>query len=265
MPTSRVNLAALAVALIAGLVVLHDTQDLITSLSGLTLLVALLAYGRDAARTASQSFAFALVCGLAALCVFSYPLGKVLSSLSVSPTALAQYFPPMFWLLATGIFFFTDRPGTESVQPVHFGGYTQPVAPTPQAAPPPQYETRPVFTPAPLISTPMSTPMSTPPPAPPTVETQLPPPPVMAAAPVPAAHSGKEVSIYVTMLGEGMNVLRTVRAEHLGRDFYIITEQMPADENWEYTTGQVVRCKKKNLSNGKGLVAFEEAPRAQQA
>jgi hypothetical protein len=87
----------------------------------------------------------------------------------------------------------------------------------------------------------------------------------MAAAPVPAAHSGKEVSIYVTMLGEGMNVLRTVRAEHLGRDFYIITEPMPADENWEYTTGQVVRCKKKNLSNGKGLVAFEEAPRAQQA
>jgi hypothetical protein len=60
-----------------------------------------------------------------------------------------------------------------------------------------------------------------------------------------------------------MNVLRIVRAEHLGRDFYIIVEQMPAGETWEYVPGQVVRCRKKNLSSGKGLVAFEEAPRAQ--
>ena len=81
--------------------------------------------------------------------------------------------------------------------------------------------------------------------------------------PVTPALTGKEVSIYVTMLGEGMNVLRSVRAEHLGRDFYIITEQMPADESWQFVPGQVVRCKKKNLSNGKGLVAYEEAPRAQ--
>ena len=26
--------------------------------------------------------------------------------------------------------------------------------------------------------------------------------------------------IYVTLVGEGLNVLRAVRAEHLGRDFY---------------------------------------------
>ena len=85
-----------------------------------------------------------------------------------------------------------------------------------------------------------------------------------AAAPIAVpAHSGKEVNIYVTMLGEGMNVLRSVRAEHLGRDFYMIIDEMPADETWEFTPGQVVRCKKKNLSNGKGLVAYEEAPRAQ--
>jgi hypothetical protein len=78
--------------------------------------------------------------------------------------------------------------------------------------------------------------------------------------PVP---SGKEVSIYVNMMGEGMSVLRAVRAQHLGRDFYIIVEEMPTDETWEYATGRVVRCRKKNLSNGKGLVAYEEAPRAQ--
>jgi hypothetical protein len=88
-----------------------------------------------------------------------------------------------------------------------------------------------------------------------------------AAAPPPKAPiptgQGKEVSIYINLLGEGMNVLRAVRAEHLGRDFYIIVEEMPTGETWEYGPGQVVRCKKKNLSSGKGLVAFEEAPRAQ--
>jgi hypothetical protein len=88
------------------------------------------------------------------------------------------------------------------------------------------------------------------------------PQPTPAAAPPPVL-TGKEVSIYVNMLNEGMNMLRAVRAEHLGRDFYMIVDQMPADESWEYVPGQVVRCKKKNLSSGKGLVAYEEAPRAQ--
>jgi len=263
METSRVNLASLAVALFAGLVALHETQDLLTSLAGLALLMALLAYGRDPARTALQSFAYALVCGLATLCVCSYPASKVLPALGTSPALIAQYFPAVLWLLATGIIFFTDRPGAESVQPVHFGGYAQPaaapVAQQPVPQPMPQYEApRPVLRPLPPVAaSPEPEPVYTAPPVAP-----LPPPPPPTAA-APAALSGKQVSIYVTMLGEGMNVLRSVRAEHLGRDFYIITDEMPADENWEYVPGQVVRCKKKNLSNGKGLVAYEEAPRAQ--
>jgi hypothetical protein len=68
--------------------------------------------------------------------------------------------------------------------------------------------------------------------------------------------------IYVTLLGEGLNVLRSVKAEHLGRDYYRIIDSMPEGETWEYQPGQVVRCKKKNLSSGKALVAIEEAPRA---
>jgi hypothetical protein len=58
-------------------------------------------------------------------------------------------------------------------------------------------------------------------------------------------------------------MLRAVRAEHLGRDYYRIIEPMPESEQWEYSTGQVVVCRKKNLSSGKALVAVEEAPRAQ--
>lgn len=69
--------------------------------------------------------------------------------------------------------------------------------------------------------------------------------------------------IYVTLVGEGLNVMRSVRAEHLGRDYYRIIDTMPEGETWEYGPGQVVRCKKKNLSSGKAMVAYEEAQRSQ--
>ncbi len=96
------------------------------------------------------------------------------------------------------------------------------------------------------------------PPAPP------PPPPPPLAAPPQAASipAGKETTIYVMLVGEGLNVLRAVRAEHLGRDYYKIVEDMPEGETWQFGPGQVVRCKKKNLSSGKAMVATEEAPRA---
>lgn len=74
---------------------------------------------------------------------------------------------------------------------------------------------------------------------------------------------GKETMIYVTLVGEGLNVMRSVRAEHLGRDYYRIIDTMPEGETWEYGPGQVVRCKKKNLSSGKAMVAYEEAQRSQ--
>ena len=89
----------------------------------------------------------------------------------------------------------------------------------------------------------------------------IPPPPAPPIA-LKQAPPGKETMIYVNLVGEGLNVLRSVRAEHMGRDFYRIVEEMPAGENWEYHPGQVVRCKKKSLSTGKHLVAMEEAPRA---
>ena len=49
MENSRANLAALAVALVAGLLVLHlsESQGLLASLAGIALLVALFAFGQD--------------------------------------------------------------------------------------------------------------------------------------------------------------------------------------------------------------------------
>lgn len=76
-------------------------------------------------------------------------------------------------------------------------------------------------------------------------------------------RTGKETSIYLALIGEGLNIMRSVKAEHVGRDFYRIIDEVPEGENWEYQPGQIVRCKKKNLSSGKALVAVEEAPRAQ--
>jgi hypothetical protein len=67
----------------------------------------------------------------------------------------------------------------------------------------------------------------------------------------------------VNLLGEGMVMLRPVRAEHIGGNYYHIIDEMPANERWEFLPGQVVRCQKRNLSSGKALVAVEEAPRAE--
>ena len=267
MEPSRVNLTALAVALIAGLVVLHDSQTpLLASLSGLTLLVALFAFSQEGGRSGIQSFAFALVCGLALLCTGSYFLKTLIGPLLFSGQDIL---PPLVWIAGTTLFWFVDRSRAEGVQPhshpVSLNTYSQ--------APAPVFETKPVvearaYTPAPVVSSAPPPPVPEPVYASSAAAAPPPPPPApstatMAAAPVPPVLTGKEVNIYVTMMGEGMNVLRSVRAEHLGRDFYIIVDEMPADENWEYVPGQVVRCKKKNLSNGKGLVAYEEAPRAQ--
>lgn len=269
METSRVNLAALAMALVAVLLVLHlpESQSLLASLVSLALLVALLAFGgQDILRTAPQSLAFAMVCGLAAMGTLAFPIRVVMGA---SKTIMGQdVIPPVLWLVGTAIFWFIDRAGAPEAgvpKPVSFsgtsygGGYLEPQAMAAAAAAPTPH---PSFTPAPVMSAPapVAQPVAAPPPPPapaPITDSNV------AATPVPPVLKGKEVTIYVNMVGEGMNVLRSVRAEHLGRDFYIIVDEMPADENWEFMPGQVVRCKKKNLSNGKGMVAYEEAPRAQ--
>jgi hypothetical protein len=150
MEISRVNLTALAVALIAGLVVLHDSQPpLLASLSGLTLLIALFAFSHDGARTGIQSFAFALVCGLALLCTCSYFLKVLIGPLLFSGQ---DVLPPLVWIAGTTLFWFVDRSraevGQPRSQPVSLNTYSQPAAPT--------FETKPVvearpYTPAPVV------------------------------------------------------------------------------------------------------------------
>ena len=145
------------------------------------------------------------------------------------------------------------------------------VAATPVFVPP--AASRPPAPAAPAPSPAAAAPIPTAPaPAPVEEEVSAPPPaaPVLPTLTVPVspppaaieAPAGKQTEIFVNLVGEGLNVLRRVRAEHMGRDFYRIVDEMPAGETWQFQAGQIVRCKKTKLSSGKGLVAFEEAPRA---
>jgi hypothetical protein len=268
------------VTFIAGLVALHDLQNLFACVSGLTLLVSLFAYDRRGQRTGWQSLAFAFVAGLALLLTILYPLHLLLAGFAVT-----NELPTLVWLVGTAAFWFTDRARMDARHMASFAGYSQPpvaqavpsiypvssysapaaapapppvrrtITPAPQPQPPPLQRT---FVPPPIEPEPQPVAQPAPALAPEAVINTVPP----ASAPIPRGQ-GKEVSIYINLLGEGMSVLRAVRAEHLGRDYYIITEEMPEGESWEYAPGQVVRCRKKNLSSGKGLVAYEEAPRAQ--
>jgi hypothetical protein len=150
-----------------------------------------------------------------------------------------------------------------------------PVVSAPPAGPRPAF-TQPTFSqsvPEP-VRAPAAAPVPTAPPVPPPQPAYVAPSPQPAYAPpaeapqpprspqIAPAAPGKEAMIYINLVGEGLNVLRAVRAENLGRDYYRIVEEMPEGETWQYGPNQVVRCKKRNLSSGKAMVAFEEAQRS---
>ena len=69
------------------------------------------------------------------------------------------------------------------------------------------------------------------------------------------------VTIYVYLLDEGTDSWRPVDAEHLGDDRYRImdTNADPDDEHWEFQSGEIVRCERRDLSGGSCLVAIERA------
>ena len=68
-------------------------------------------------------------------------------------------------------------------------------------------------------------------------------------------------TIYVQLLDEKVDVWRPVQATHEGEDRYrILSENAAADdEHWEFGTGTVVRCARKQLADGAALVAVERA------
>lgn len=63
----------------------------------------------------------------------------------------------------------------------------------------------------------------------------------------------------MALLNEGVEVWRPVEAIEVGDGiFQIVSENPdPTDEEWEFTTGDIVRCALKSFSDGSGLVAVE--------
>jgi hypothetical protein len=236
----------------------------------LAILLALFGFDGLARRSGGQSIAFA---GVSGLCLLTPVLFVAKIVLGVAPPVETPWFALEAWLVATVLMFGVDRfrmsskddvslagAGLAGAVPVPIISTAKPTGYKPAAI---RVDPVPAYTPAAPVPPPPTPPPPTVVPAPSFVAE---PPAAAAAAPladVTAIPPGREALIYLNLVGEGLNVLRTVRAENLGRDYYRIADVMPEGEQWEFTPGQVVKCRKKSLSNGKHMVAFEEAPRAQ--
>ena len=64
-------------------------------------------------------------------------------------------------------------------------------------------------------------------------------------------------TIYVALLQEGVDSWRPVLAEPIDTEMYLIKDEIPEEEVWEFQPGDVVRCRAKTFSDGSsGLVPY---------
>jgi hypothetical protein len=291
--SGRIESLTLVAAVIGAAVLGSQTMTMgygAAAVGDIGILLALFAFDGAWTRSGSESVAFAGVssfCLITPLLFIAYTvLGAdvPLAQLAVaSPLTTAKTASPWIifgtWAVATLILFAVDRFRMSSREKVSLGdsglGAPGPMKPLVVSAAAASYRPAPIrvepaqsepvasyVAPAPVVPAPVAIPDFE---ATTVFATEIQP---AVAAPVPppdvtAIPAGREAVIYLNLVGEGLNVLRTVRAESLGRDYYRIADVMPEGELWEFTPGQVVRCRKKSLSNGKHMVAYEEAPRAQ--
>ncbi len=292
MPKSQIDSAALLLASVAAalaLLLLPGAFAWLASIGGLILVLILFSYDQEGYRSVFQSIAFSTACGLA-IVIAAGAIFQLLAARGEVHLANGQWsstWMPLTWIFASVIVGAIDRVRMANREPVELRQARR------AAAPPPGFIPRTAefvaAPPAPVASAPSGQPFNEPPPEPVPTPAAEPvnSPPAYSPAPEPQhagepilvrsapveptrpsvapliPRTGREAAIYVNLVGEGLNLLRSVRAEHVGGDYYRIIEDVPAGETWEYQTGQVVRCKKRNLSSGKALVAMEEAPRAQ--
>ena len=253
METSRIDSVALLTAVVAialAFTAAHGEFGYLSSIGGLTLLLVLFAYDRQGYRSGWQSLAFAAVAGLCVALASGFGFALFLKPPEAPARDFYEKWLALTWVVAAIVFTTIDRVRMSSRAPASLGLTAGSVLMPAVTVAPAFVPVKPAPKPEPMVQEqPPAVPEPIPaPPAPPPTAVEVPP--------------GKETEIFVNLVGEGLNVLRRVRAEHLGRDFYRITDTMPENENWQFQPGQIVRCRKTKLSSGKSLVAFEEAPRA---
>lgn len=266
-----------AAGLIAGVVLAAVTLMVgpvhaawIPAIASAVVLLAIFVYDRAPARTFPQSLAYAAACGFLLLSFAIFPVYQFVPGMAAAASAVVtQPWLPAIWLAGSLVFLAIDRFRLGS-KPVVLE-MNAPRVQTP-AVQPPVIQPAPVAKPAPTPEPPVSVVAAVAAAAAPAVPVpepiqpvSLPPAPVEVLKPVEVKAmpvKGTPATIYLNLVGTGIACLRAVKAEHLGRDFYKITEEIPRGEAWEFQTGQIVRCRKKTLSSGKAMVAYEEAPRA---
>jgi hypothetical protein len=70
----------------------------------------------------------------------------------------------------------------------------------------------------------------------------------------------EQLSVYVALPEEAVDVWRPVAAEHVGGNEYRLCGVVPEDEVWQFQPGEVVRCEERRFSDGtRGLVAIARA------
>lgn len=265
MPKSDLNAFTLAAAVAAVSVArLVADSGWTTIIAGVLLTLVLLAFSTGGDRSFFQSAAYG---GVVGYCLTVAILGGIQFSHSqIDPEwqfGLVVVLGAIFMLLDRMVAGSSASGALLTGQPLPVPVPAAP--PRPYTPPPPPPLTAPVA-PQPVVRQPLE--FTPPPPSfeqpvpapPPVIPTPPPPPPPNAVALPP--NVGKPATIYVNATETGITFLRPVQAEHLGRDFYRIVENPNPGEQWDFTTGQIVRCQKRNLTSGKALVAFEEAPRA---
>ena len=272
MDLSRFESLTLVAAVIGAAILGAGSHAIAPAVGDISILFALFAFDSSASRSGAQSIAFAAVSGFCLLTPLFFLANNILGAATPSDSS-SPWLLSGVWAVATLILFSVDRfrmSAKDNVSLAASGmaaaGFSPGIIATPpntyrpapiRVVPPPQ----PVYAP-PAYQPPVYAPPPPPLPPQPAFVTEVPAtqPPMPDVTAIPA---GREAVIYLNLVGEGLNVLRTVRAENLGRDYFRIADVMPEGEQWEFTPGQVVKCRKKSLSNGKHMVAFEEAPRAQ--
>lgn len=244
-----------------------------TIVSGIVLLI-LFTFDRGPLRTGAESVAYAAVCGFLVVSALAYPLYVFLPEMTASPAEVFSSKPwlPIAWVIVTLVVLGVDRmrantrPVTVALATPQQPVFTPPapVVIAPQPEPP---------SPAPVVSEPQPVPVAAAVPAAPAPAAPQSVPAMPRPTPAPLPVAGKVVqpvavpkrkpaTIYLNLVGSGISCLRAVKAEHLGQDFFKIVEEIPSGETWEFQPGQIVRCRKRTLSSGKAMVAYEEAPRA---
>lgn len=67
-------------------------------------------------------------------------------------------------------------------------------------------------------------------------------------------------TVYVELLGEGVDVWRPVEAEAETDDIFRLPHPAPEGEAWRFPPGSRVRCESRQLSDRQALVATELVP-----